>query len=114
MEFNPVTMKAKLFRGFADTSRLAILDALRNGPITVTDLVELTGLTQSNVSNHLSCLKECGLVTGEQRGRYIFYSYIDTRIAEFLQLADVLIADLAKGFYDCTRYAEDSNERCRN
>lgn len=110
MEFNRVSVKAKLFRGFADTSRLAILEGLRNGPLTVTDLVEVTGLGQSNVSNHLSCLKDCGLVKREQKGRFIFYSYSDDRIETFLQMGDSLISDLAKGFYDCTRYSEEKNE----
>lgn len=115
MQFNPVPLKAKLFRGFADTSRLVILEALRNGPLTVTDLIEITGLSQSNVSNHLSCLRDCGLVNGEQKGRFIFYSYSDERISSFLLLADGLIADLAKGFYDCTRYAEEKDEdHCRS
>lgn len=114
MQFNPVALKAKLFRGFAETSRLAILEGLRAGPLTVTDLVETTGLSQSNVSNHLSCLKDCGLVKGEQKGRFIFYSYSDDRIGSFLQLADGLISDLAKGFYDCTRYEEAKDEEtCR-
>jgi len=114
VQFNPVALKAKLFRGFAETSRLAILEGLRAGPLTVTDLVETTGLSQSNVSNHLSCLKDCGLVKGEQKGRFIFYSYSDDRIGSFLQLADGLISDLAKGFYDCTRYEEAKDEEtCR-
>lgn len=113
MQVKPATLKAKLFRGFADGSRLAILEGLRHGPVTVTDLVEDTGLSQSNVSNHLSCLKDCGLVKGEQKGRFIFYSHTDERIGTFLQLADSLISDLAKGFYDCTRYEETKDkEHC--
>ena len=110
MQFNPVAVKAKLFRGFSDNSRLSILECLRNGRVTVSQIVELTGLSQSNVSNHLSCLKDCGLVKGEQSGRYIYYSYTDERIGNFLQLADAVVADLAKGFYECTRYEEEANE----
>jgi ArsR family transcriptional regulator, cadmium/lead-responsive transcriptional repressor len=64
-----VTLKAKLFRGFGDPSRLNILDALHVGPLTVSQIVETTGLTQSNVSNHLGCLKDCGLVVAEHSGR---------------------------------------------
>jgi DNA-binding transcriptional ArsR family regulator len=60
-------LKAKLFRGFSDTSRLAILEKLRAGPLTVGALVEKTGLSQSNVSNHLGCLRDCGLVTCSQQ-----------------------------------------------
>ena len=58
-----LSVKAKLFNGFADPSRLSILEALRSGPLTVTDIVTTTGLSQSNVSNHLSCLRDCGLVS---------------------------------------------------
>lgn len=57
---NKSRLKAKLFRGFGDPSRLSILDALRNGPLTVSELIEATGLSQSNVSNHLGCLRDCG------------------------------------------------------
>jgi DNA-binding transcriptional ArsR family regulator len=38
-------LKAKLFRGFSDMSRLAILEALRGRPLTVSALVEITGLS---------------------------------------------------------------------
>ncbi len=53
-----IAFKAKLFRGFSDKSRLAILDALRSGPLTVSDIVIAAGLSQSNASNHLSCLMD--------------------------------------------------------
>ena len=68
-----LAVKAKLFRGFGDPSRLGILDALRQGPRTVGEIVDTTGLTQSNVSNHLACLRDCGLVASEQQGRYVTY-----------------------------------------
>ncbi|MEJ5250189.1 MAG: ArsR family transcriptional regulator, partial [Caldilinea sp.] len=47
---NPKTseLQAKLFRGFADPSRLAILETLRDGPLTVGEIVQATGLSQSN------------------------------------------------------------------
>jgi DNA-binding transcriptional ArsR family regulator len=99
-----IGLKAKLFRGFADSSRLAILDALRSGPLTVGDIVAVTGLSQSNVSNHLACLRDCGLVSGEQQGRYVRYQLSDPRVAALLGTADELLADVASGIYACTRY----------
>ncbi len=99
-----LTLKAKLFRGFADPSRLAILDALRNGPLTVTELVDKTELSQSNVSNHLSCLRECGLVANEQQGRYVTYRLSDDRVGVLIEVAESLLADVARGMYECTRY----------
>ena len=97
-------LKAKLFRGFSDPSRLSILEALHAGPLTVTDIVNATDLSQSNVSNHLGCLRDCGLVTRQQQGRFVYYQLSDERVAGLLRLADELLADVAKGVYECTRY----------
>jgi ArsR family transcriptional regulator, cadmium/lead-responsive transcriptional repressor len=75
----PLETRAKLFRGFCDPSRLSILEALRGGPRSVGEMVESTSLGQPNVSNHLSCLLDCGLVVREQRGRFGIYSLADLR-----------------------------------
>lgn len=99
-----IALKAKLFRGFADSSRLAILDALRHRSLTVTEIATLTGLSQSNVSNHLACLRDCGLVSGSQHGRYVRYRLSDERVTAILSLSEELLADVAKGVYECTRY----------
>jgi DNA-binding transcriptional ArsR family regulator len=100
-----VELKAKFFRGFSDPSRLSILEALHIGPLTVTEIVRATGLSQSNVSNHLGCLHDCGLVAREQRGRYVTYRLSDERVSRLLHLADELLADVAQGVYECTRYS---------
>ena len=99
-----VELQAKLFRGFADPSRLSILDALRDGPRTVGEIVSATRLNQSNVSNHLGCLRDCGLVVSAQEGRFVRYELSDKRVDRLLNLADELLADVAKGVYECTRY----------
>lgn len=97
-------LKAKLFRGFSDPSRLSILEALRSGPRTVSEIVHSTALSQSNVSNHLSCLRDCGLVVGVQQGRFVRYRLSDPRVDALLDTADELLADVARGVYECTRY----------
>ena len=99
-----IEIQAKLFRGFSDPSRLSILDSLRAGALTVGEIVETTGLSQSNVSNHLACLRDCGLVAAEQQGRFVYYELSDKRVGKLLMLADELLADVAKGDYECTRY----------
>jgi len=97
-------LKAKLFRGFSDPSRLAILEALRAGPLTVTEVIETTGLTQSNTSSHLACLRDCGLVSRDQQGRFVRYRLSEKRVETLLRVADELLADVARGVYECTRY----------
>lgn len=99
-----VDLQAKLFRGFADPSRLALLEALRGGERTVGDLVQATRLSQSNVSNHLSCLRDCGLVAVRQQGRFAFYTLSDPRVGQLLALADELLGEVARGVYECVRY----------
>lgn len=97
-------LQTKLFRGLADPSRLSILEALRAGPRTVGEIVAATGLSQSNASNHLRCLSECGLVTGAQRGRFVHYRLSDPRLEALLSLADELLTGTAQGVDPCRNY----------
>lgn len=99
-------LKAKLFRGLADPSRLAILETLRSGERTVSDVTMATGLSQPNASAHLACLKDCGLVVSRQEGRYVFYALGDARIEEMLRGAEGILADVAAQVYACTRYEQ--------
>jgi DNA-binding transcriptional ArsR family regulator len=99
-----IRLKAKLFRGFSDPSRLLILETLRQGAMTVTEIVNATRLSQPNVSNHLSCLRDCGLVDMEQQGRYVVYRLNGEQVGQLLDLADRILADFAQGIYACTRY----------
>ena len=100
-----IEIQARFFRGFSDPSRLMILEFLRSGPRTVSEIITATGLSQSNVSNHLGCLRDCGLVSAEQQGRFVHYDLSDERVGQLLELADSLLADVAKGVYECTRYS---------
>ena len=108
-----VQIKAKLFCGFSDRSRLAILETLRDGARNVGDIAEATGLTQPNVSNHLKCLSECGLVIGEPNGRFVHYRLTDPRIARLLRLADELLAECAEGILSCKNYREKNADAAR-
>ena len=100
----PIELQAKLFRGFGDPSRLAILESLRSGPLMVNEIVKATGLSQSNVSNHLGCLRDCGLVVAEQNWRHVSYQLSDDRVGDLLAMAESLLSDVARGVYECTRY----------
>jgi ArsR family transcriptional regulator, cadmium/lead-responsive transcriptional repressor len=104
-QHHPLGLKAKLFRGLSDSSRLGILESLRQGPRSVTEVVEVTGRAQSNVSNHLNCLLDCGLVQRDQQGRFAFYSLADRRVSLLLETAESFLADVTKGLYECTRYS---------
>lgn len=101
---DPLIVKSKLFRGFADPSRLAILESLRNGPLCVSAVVEHTGLAQPNTSMHLACLEDCGLVTRRRRGRFIEYAIADPLVLNLLRYAERLLEKVGDKIFQCTRY----------
>ena len=101
---NRLTLEAKLFRGLADPSRLAILKSLREGERNVSMLVEATGQTQPNVSAHLACLRDCGLVLSRQEGRSVFYALADERMEEIFLLTEDILARVATRIAACPRF----------
>ena len=102
-------LRAVLFHGLADHSRLAILRELEQGERRVSDLVSTSGLTQSNASKHLACLWECGLVERERRGREIHYRLV-TGIAELLASADAVLERTGERVRACPRYGARGHE----
>jgi len=106
-------LKAKLFRGFADPSRLAVLEALREGPRCVSEVVKLTGLSQPNASAHLACLEDCGLVRKERRGRFVYYRIAHKNVTVVLEQAEGILAEVGSFVYRCTRYGGGKHDRRR-
>lgn len=81
-----------MFRGFADPTRIGILLALLDGEHRVTDLVEAVDRPQSNVSGHLACLKECGLVVDRPGSRrQVFYQLANDQVRALLHSAERLL-----------------------
>jgi DNA-binding transcriptional ArsR family regulator len=103
-------LRAKFFRGLADASRLALLIALREGEKTVGALVDETALTQSNVSGHLACLKDCGLVISRQEWRHVYYRLSDERIEGLLSAADDILTISADRISRCVNYCVDGTK----
>jgi ArsR family transcriptional regulator, cadmium/lead-responsive transcriptional repressor len=96
-------LKARLFRGLADPSRLTVLQALRDGPRCVSEIVVATGLSQPNASAHLGCLAACGLVTRERRGKFIYYAIAGRRVPKVLGEAESLLGEVGVQSFRRTR-----------
>ena len=75
----------------------------------MSEIITLTGLGQSNASTHLGCLYDCGLVSRTQNGRNVLYQLSDARVESLLRLADELLAEVARGVYECVRYNVEAN-----
>lgn len=106
-------IEAKLHRGFADPSRLAILRELRRGPLTAGQLASLVGLTPPRASNHLRCLLECGLVAIEPRGRYNVYRLADPAVERLLDASSRVLAEVAPLIEACLNYGPPSRHALR-
>lgn len=97
-------LRAKLFRGLADLSRLRVLETLRNGPLSAGEIVSRTRLNQPNASMHLACLAECGLVTRERQGKFVHYEIADKRVVKLLDQAEDLLLQVGPLIAACPRY----------
>ena len=75
-----VSQLADLFRLMGDTSRLRIILACLHSPISVSDIAEKLGLSQSLVSHHLRLLRAARVVRSERRGKQVFYVAADEHI----------------------------------
>lgn len=87
------TALARLGRALADPTRCKILVALVDGVCYPGQLATHLGLTRSNVSNHLACLRGCGLVVATYEGRQVRYALADPHLARALgELVQVVLA----------------------
>ena len=83
----------RLGRAMADPTRSRILMTLLDGPSYPTVLSRDLGLSRSNVSNHLTCLRDCGIVVAEPEGRQTRYEIADPHLGRALTaLVDVTLA----------------------
>lgn len=102
--------RAVLLHGLADHSRLALIALLADGDQRVSDLTAASGLTQSNVSKHLACLWDCGLVERERHGREIHYRLVDG-LADLLRAADRVLERSGDRVQACPRYGRLASRR---
>jgi len=77
---------ADRFRVLAEPMRLRILNSLRDGEKTVTDLVGATGSGQANVSRHLGILYRQGMVARRKEGQFTLYRISDPLLLELCEL----------------------------
>ena len=75
---------ARVGKALSDETRRRILVRLLDGPTYPAELGEELGAAKASISNHLSCLRGCGLVTATPEGRRVRYELADPRLATAL------------------------------
>jgi ArsR family transcriptional regulator, cadmium/lead-responsive transcriptional repressor len=94
---------ARLGRAIADPTRCRLLLALAESPAYPAKLAESLGLTRSNVSNHLTCLRGCGLIVAKPEGRQVRYELASPHLSHALAELLAVVAEVAS-----------TGDRCRS
>lgn len=87
-------MQYPVIDAFANQVRLKLICCLAKGRKNVRELIENCGLAQSAVSQHLTKLKQAGLVTDEKEGKYVYYSLKHPKAAKLAHQLEELIKEV--------------------
>jgi DNA-binding transcriptional ArsR family regulator len=88
---------ANLFRAFSEASRLAIVQELKAGERSVSDIVDVLPTSQANVSKQLKMLHDAGVVSRRKEGTQVLYQIADPMVFELCRLVcDKLNRDMMK------------------
>lgn len=85
-------LHASVCKGLADPKRLLIINALRDGEMSVGEICEELDLPQANVSQHLAIMRERGLVNARKDGQFVYYSLTTLKIVEAVDLLREVMA----------------------
>jgi len=72
-------------KALAHATRLTIICHLMDGELCVGELEELTGSSQSNLSQHLSKMKALGVISNEKRGQHVYYRLTDSKWSDVVR-----------------------------
>ncbi len=97
MEKEIYKIHAEICKVFSNSTRLEVLNLLRDKELSVTELTKKTKLSQANISQHLSIMKSKGIVTSNRKGKNIYYKLTNPKIIKaFDIIREVLVERLKK------------------
>ncbi len=86
-------MHAEMCKVFTNPTRVEMLNLLRDGEMSVTELVKKTKLSQANVSQHLSIMKSKGIVKPNRKGKNIYYKLTNPKIIRAFDIMREILAE---------------------
>ena len=104
---NKADLEAKFFQALSDPNRLSMLRYLLDGEKSVTEIAAAVGMSQSCISNHLACLRNCHFVSVRQDGRKAYYSLRYADISDIIRLGEKLVRAHAEEVARCTGCLEE-------
>ncbi len=97
---NFYNLHADICKTISNPNRQAILDMMRSGEITVTELVNKTGISQANLSQHLAILRSKGVVNTRRDGNNIYYSISNPKIIQAYDLISEVLQESFQSKHD--------------
>ena len=101
------TTAARFFRVLGDPTRLKILELLTVEERTVGELVTVVSQSQPRISTHLACLRHCGFVSSERKGKEVVYRLAFNGLGGVLDGAAEALTPIGKRLATCTRIGPD-------
>jgi DNA-binding transcriptional ArsR family regulator len=102
-------LHADVCKTISNPNRQAILDMMRSGEITVTELVNKTGISQANLSQHLAILRSKGVVNTRRDGNNIYYSISNMKIIQAYDLISEVLQESFQSKHDTVVEAMEGN-----
>jgi len=102
-------LHADICKTISNPNRQAILDIMRSGEITVTELVNKTGISQANLSQHLAILRSKGVVNTRRDGNNIYYSISNMKIIQAYDLISEVLQESFQSKHDTVVEAMEGN-----
>lgn len=106
-------LKAEFFRTLGHPARIRILEILREGEVSVSELIPQIGLEPSHLSQQLGVLRRAGVVSSRKEGTSVRYSVTDPRIFELLEVARAILSTSLKQTTDLLGALEAIDFRAR-
>ena len=92
----------KFFSSYSNPIRLAVLQQLRDREKTVSEIAEaIQDVSLTNLSNHLKCMRGCGILKVRREWRNLYYSVSDERILEIFSIARDVVRNISDAMESC-------------
>lgn len=89
-------LQAEVCKTIASSKRLEIINALKEGEKSVTELVEILGVPKANVSQHLAMMRHKGILRARREGVNIYYSIANTKVIDACNLMREVLTEMMR------------------
>lgn len=97
MDDELLKIQSEMYKTFANPLRLCIIKMLCNEEMNAGKIIKRTGISKANLSQHMSILKEKGVVEAVKKGKNVYYKISDNRIGKLCNLiSEVILSNLKK------------------